>query len=67
MTSKEVGILRLACRQARKAGVFLDFRRFYRQYRMAGDSVETACWRALYDWDALDVDEMGRLRIGERT
>jgi hypothetical protein len=67
MTSKEVGILRSACKQARKAGVFLDFRRSFRQYRMSGDSVEKASWRACYDWDALDVDKMGRLFIGERT
>jgi hypothetical protein len=36
---------------------------------MSGDSVEKAAWRALYDWDALNVvvnGEQASLRIGTR-
>jgi len=55
MTSFEVKTLRAACKQAKRAHVFPDFRKSYRQYRMSGDSVKEAAWRALYDWDALDL------------
>jgi hypothetical protein len=64
MTSQEVRNLRAACKQAREAGVFPDFRRSYRQYRMSHESVREAAWRACYDWDALNVDANGRLYIG---
>ena len=69
MTVQEVTILRAACRQARKEHVFSEFRSTFRIYRMFGDSVEKAAWRALYDWDALNVvvnGEQASLRIGTR-
>lgn len=65
MTVQEITILRAACRQARKAHVFSDFRSAFRCNRLSGDSVERAAWSALYDWDALDVVVNGdSVRLG---
>ena len=48
-----------AIKQARKAGLPQEFRDGYRRYRKDGDSVATACWSALYDWDMLDCETRG--------
>ena len=50
----ELSYLRAAIRASKKVGLFAEFGDWYRTYRAAGDGVEEAAWRALYDWDILD-------------
>lgn len=55
MTSHEIRILGRGCRQARKYGLFSEFREHYRLYRGMKASVEDAVGDALYDWDLLEI------------
>lgn len=47
--------LKTAIRRAKRYGLLWEFRDAYRAYRREGDSVQTAAWCALYDWDMLDI------------
>ena len=51
-------ILVSAIRQARKNCLLAEFRAGYRRYRAGGDSVSSACWYALYDWDMNDIENL---------
>jgi hypothetical protein len=60
MTSHEIRILGRGCRQARRYGLFQEFREHYRLYRGMKVPVEDAVCDALYDWDLLEIVDDGR-------
>jgi hypothetical protein len=55
MTPQEIRILGRGCRQAKRYGMFRDFKEHYRRYRNMKVSVEEAVYDALYDWDLLEL------------
>ena len=59
MTSNEIRMLGRGCRQARKYGLFREFKAHYRSYRGMKSSVEEAVLDALYDWDLLEIVDEG--------
>jgi hypothetical protein len=74
MTPQEIRILGRGCRQAKKYGLFRDFKEHYRSYRGMKVPVADAVYDALYDWDLLEIVKeddrgisLGLLNDGEET
>ena len=63
MTSHEIRILGRGCRQARKYGLFREFKDQYRAYRRMKAQVEDAVLDALYDWDLLEITGEGDIDV----
>ena len=74
MTPQEIRILGRGCRQAKKYGLFRDFKEHYRSQRGMKVPVADAVYDALYDWDLLEIVKeddrgisLGLLNDGEET